>query len=106
MRKADRAVSFFVIDPFEIQVYRIVVQQLFELRGRYFVGVEVLLVLVIPIKFDPAGHRPILYRNVYTFRIVVRPPLIDPAVVFAMLLTVRGTLRGWTRSLTCLYSAH
>jgi hypothetical protein len=56
------------------------------------VGVEVLLVLVIPIEFDPAGHRPILYRNVYTFRIgshslacasdVVRPPLIDPAVVF------------------------
>jgi len=42
---------------------------LLELRGRYLVGVQVLLVLVIPIEFDFAGHRPILYRNVYTFRI-------------------------------------
>jgi hypothetical protein len=48
-------------------------QQLFELRGRYFVGVEVLLVLVIPIEFDSAGHRPVLYRNVYTFRIGSHP---------------------------------
>ena len=52
IRKADRAVSLFVIDPFEIRSYRIVVQQLLELRGRYLVGVQVLLVLIIPIEFD------------------------------------------------------
>jgi hypothetical protein len=35
-------------------------------RERYFVGVEVLLVLVIPIEFYSSCHRSILYRNVYT----------------------------------------
>jgi hypothetical protein len=55
------------MDQFEIQIYRIVVQQLLELRGRYLVNGQVLLVLVIPIEFDPAGHSPLLYRNVYTF---------------------------------------
>src|ERR1017187_5094943 len=71
-----RAVPLFVGDQFEIQVYRIVVQQLLELRGRYLVVAQVLLVLVVPIEFDSdsAGHRPILYRNVYTFRIGSDPP--------------------------------
>jgi N-acetylglucosamine malate deacetylase 1 len=31
------------------------------------VGIQVLPVLVIPIEFNPAGHRLVVYRNVYTF---------------------------------------
>jgi hypothetical protein len=68
VRKADRAVPLLVIDHFEIQVHRIVVQQLFELRGHYIVGGQVILVLVIPIERDFAGRRPTSYRNVYTLR--------------------------------------
>lgn len=56
IRKANGAVPFFVVDQIESQVNRIVVQQLFELCGRDFVASEVLLVLVIPIKFDSIGH--------------------------------------------------
>src|SRR5450759_4798065 len=78
--QADRAVPLFVIDQFEVQVYRIVVQQLPELSGRYLVGVQVLLVLVIPIEFDSAGHRPILYRNVYTLRIGYDPRVAVPGL--------------------------
>jgi hypothetical protein len=44
-------IPLFAIDHSEIQVYRIVVEQLFELRGRYLMGVEVLLVLVISMRW-------------------------------------------------------
>src|SRR5450756_454908 len=71
--QADRAVPLFVIDQFEVQ-------QLPELSGRYLVGVQVLLVLVIPIEFDSAGHRPILYRNVYTLRIGYDPRVAVPGL--------------------------
>ena len=76
----DGTVPLFVTDPLVIQVHGIVVQQLFEFRGRYLVGGQVASCSRHPCVFDSAGHYPILYSNVYTFRIgsgpqEVRAPL-------------------------------
>ena len=66
IRKAYRTVPLFVIDQLLDQVHRFVVQKLLEFGARYFVGGQVLSVLVVPVEFDSSFHTlPIVSQRIY-----------------------------------------